>query len=122
MAVDEEGRWSTPPGWDKGDPSLDGRTANPWYGLFPREWLQDLYETACPPPAQWTNGSLRTMERAKRALRELGDMCVFACGDMWRAACGLSVWCSLGRRGPGEARLAARQCTNLTPSTGRLGH
>ena len=37
----------------------------------------------------------------KRALRALGDMCVFACGEMWRAACGL--WC----RAEGEARLAA---------------
>ena len=41
------------------------------------------------------------VERAKRALRALGDMCVFACGEMWRAACGL--WC----RAEGEARLAA---------------
>lgn len=100
MVVDEEGRWRTPPGWDKGDPSLDGRAANPWYGLFPWEWLPAFYETACPP-AQWANGSLRTMERAKRALRALGDMCVFACGEMWRTACGL--WC----RTEGEARMVA---------------
>ncbi len=52
--------------------------------------LGELYECA-RAPSNGAEGNLWMMEKAKRELRIIGDMCVHASGENWRAAC--SLWC-----------------------------
>ena len=44
FVLDQGGRWVAPAGWVRQGGSLDGTRNNPWYGLFPQEWLDGAWE------------------------------------------------------------------------------
>ena len=110
LEVDQEGRWNPPTGWEEAEPRLDGRAKNPWYGLFPPEWREQIFANLLAPSCS-PEGKLSIMEEIIRELRKLGDMCVMACGEMWTAACAL--WCE----SEGEAK---RVVVRSRRKTGKL--
>jgi hypothetical protein len=71
------GTWVAPAGWaGKGGP-MDGTVINPWYGIFPQEWVDgsstgegDGHRSGEP----W--------ERRRRALQRLDDCFVRMCADL----------------------------------------
>ena len=77
--------------WQRASPLWTvGTQTEPLVRYVPARLVREMYECA-RAPANGAQGNLRTMEKAKCELRVLGDMCVFACGKMWRVAC--SLWC-----------------------------
>ncbi len=77
--------------------SLDGTRTNPWYGLFPQEWLDGGEEGAGGAEqagAAW--------ERRRKQLQRLGDCCLRLCADMWSMACFL--WTTVDRTEPAKER------------------
>jgi hypothetical protein len=92
------GTWVAPAGWaGKGGP-MDGTVINPWYGLFPQEWVDGL---STGEGDGHRSGEL-VWERRRRALQRLGDCCRRMCADLWSMACFL--WTSPDRVTQGAER------------------
>ena len=88
--LDQGGGWVAPAGWEGQGGSLDGTRTNPWYGLFPQEWLDGGGEGAGGAEqagAAW--------KRRRKQLQRLGDCCLRLCADMWSMACYL--WTAVDR-------------------------
>ena len=47
--LDQGGGWAAPTGWVGHGGSLDGTRTNPWYGMFPQEWLDGVGEGGGDP-------------------------------------------------------------------------
>jgi hypothetical protein len=61
---------------------MDGTVTNPWYGLFPPEWVDG---SSSGEGDGHRSGEL--WERRRRALHRLGDCCIRMCADLWSMAC-----------------------------------
>ena len=59
---------------------VDG-SGQPWYGLFPQEWLDGGEDSA---GGEEQAGGAR--ERRRKQLQRLGDCCLRLCADMWTMA------------------------------------
>ena len=79
---EQGGGWAAPIGWLGHGGSLNGSRINPWYGLFPPEWLDGVGEDGGDPERA---GSV--WERRRKQLQRLGDCCLRMCADMWSMAC-----------------------------------
>ena len=85
-------------GWDimAGHSTVLRRT-NPWYGMFPQEWLDGVGEGGGDPDkagSEW--------ERRRKQLQRLGGCCLRLCADMWSMACFL--WTAADRPAPTKDR------------------
>ena len=90
---EQGGGWAAPIGWVGHGGSLNGSRINPWYGLFPPEWLDGVGEDGGDPERA---GSV--WERRRKQLQRLGDCCLRMCADMWSMACFL--WTTADRPTP----------------------
>jgi hypothetical protein len=95
--LDQDGGWVAPAEWVGQGGSLDGTRINPWYGLFPQEWLDGGGESAGgaeQAKAAW--------QRRRKQRQRLGDCCLRLCVDMWSMACFL--WTTADRPVPTKDR------------------
>jgi hypothetical protein len=76
-----EGCWKSPPGWENGGAKA-GLHANPWYGLFPTDWL-DIW---CG--AEETEASL--VDQVTKRLRMMSEIAVEGCEKMWKVVA--AIW------------------------------
>ena len=103
--------WVAPAGWaGKGGP-IDGTEINPWYGLFPQEWVDGSSTGEID-----IHRSGELWERRRRALQRLGDCCIRMCADLWSMACFL--WTAPDRIAQGaerskRGRAGAREAASL---------
>jgi len=93
FVLDSVGGWVAPVGWVGQGGSLDGSRINPWYGLFPQEWLDGGGESAGGEEQAGV-----AWERRRKQLQRLGDCCLRLCADMWSMACFL--WTTADRPTP----------------------
>ena len=102
----QAGAWVAPAGWAGKSRPMDGTAINPWYGLFPQEWL-DGQSTG----EDDAHRSVELLERRRRALQRLGDCCIRMCANMWSMACFL--WVVQGADRSKRGRAWARETASL---------
>ncbi len=78
--------WCTPKGWE-GEGAKAGTAPNPWYGIFPSEWL-DIW---CGEE----EGEAKVVDQVTNRLRKLRDEAVEGCWEVWKAAA--EVWGTLAK-------------------------
>ncbi len=76
----QAGKWVAPAGLaGKGGP-MDGTVINPWYGLFPQEWVNG---SSTGEGDGHRSGEL--WKKHRRSFKRLGDCCIRMCADLWTA-------------------------------------
>jgi hypothetical protein len=79
--VETEGCWVSPPGWG-GNGAKAGLFANPWYGIFPSQWLDSWCgEEEC---------EAALVDQVAKRLRSLSTVAVEGCEKMWKVAA--KIW------------------------------
>ena len=95
--LEQGGGWAAPTGWVGHGGSLDGTRTNPWYGMFPQEWLDGVGDGGGDPDQAGL-----AWERRRKHLQRLGDCCLRLCADMYSMACFL--WTAADRPAPTKDR------------------